>query len=65
MTLDIIMNVSRSSSRVPIITVGFRRNLNFLDRFKKKASSNVKFHENPSSGNRVVAYEQTQLTDGR
>ena len=34
--------------------VGFLRDLNFQDRFSKKISS-IKFHQNPSSGSRVVS----------
>ena len=30
-----IINVLRSSSKVPVVLVGFKRNLNFVDRLKK------------------------------
>ena len=32
--------------------------LDFFDRFFLKKSSNIKFHENPSSGSRVVPYRR-------
>ena len=47
-----------SSSKIPVI---IWKKIEFLDRFKKK-HSNIKFHENPSSGSRVVSYGRT---DGR
>jgi hypothetical protein len=34
---DIVKNVEKSSCKVPLILVGFQWNLNFLDRFSKKA----------------------------
>jgi hypothetical protein len=34
--------------------VRLQRNLNFFDRFSKKTPSIIKFHENPSSGSRIV-----------
>ena len=37
----------------PLFFTDFKINLNFLDRFSKK-SSNIKFHANPSIGNRAV-----------
>jgi hypothetical protein len=47
---DIVTNVHK----VPIILVGFSSNLNFSHMFSKK------FHENTSSGGRVVAFGQTE-----
>ena len=46
---DTVINVHRSSHKVPVILVRFEWNFSFPDRFFKK-SSNIKFHENPSSG---------------
>jgi hypothetical protein len=47
---------------VPVIRVRFfNETSNFFDTFSKKYL-NIKFHENPSSGNRVVPNGQT---DGR
>jgi hypothetical protein len=50
---DMIKSVYWSSCTVPVILVKFYWNLNFLNRFSKK-NSNIKFHQNPSSGSRVV-----------
>jgi hypothetical protein len=58
---DSVINVHRSSCKVPVILVRFLWNLNFLYRFSKK-SSNIKFHENMSSGSLVVPCGRT---DGR
>ena len=40
------------SYKLPVILVAFWLNLNFLDRFSKKAQ--IQCHQNPSSGSRVV-----------
>jgi hypothetical protein len=49
---DIIINVKTSSCKVPVIFVGLYWKFNSLNIFFKK-SSNIKFHQNPSSGSRV------------
>jgi len=54
-------NVEWYSCKVSFILVRFLWNWNFLGRFFEKYL-NVKFHENPSRGNRVVTREQA---DGR
>jgi len=43
-----------SSCKVSFILVRFWRNLNLINRFSEKNPSYIKFHENPSSGSRVV-----------
>jgi hypothetical protein len=50
---DSIMNVQRSSHKVPAILVRSQWNLNFLNRFSKNTEI-VKFHKNLSIGSRVV-----------
>jgi uncharacterized membrane protein len=50
---DIIRNTLRSLCTLPVIFVGVRRKLNFLKRFFEKFT-NMKFHEKPSSGSRLV-----------
>jgi hypothetical protein len=57
----ISINVHSSSYKVTDILVRFYLNFNFLGRFSEK-HSNIKFHENPSSGSRVSPYERA---DGR
>jgi len=49
---DITINIHRFSYKVHVILVRFKWNLNFLDKFSKKAKTN--FIENPSSGSRVA-----------
>ena len=61
MQQDIVINVKTSSCKVPVIFVGFKSYMNFLDTFSKKYWS-VKFHQNPSSGSQVVPCGRT---DGR
>jgi len=46
--LDTIINVHKSSYKLPVILVRFKLNFNILKIIKKKL--NIKFHENPSSG---------------
>jgi len=55
-----ILNVYRSAYKPPLFLSDFNANWIFSADFRK--SSNIKFHENPSSGNRVVPCERT---DGR
>jgi hypothetical protein len=56
-----IINVHMSSYKIPIILVMFQWNLKFARLIFEK-SSNIKFHENPSTGSGVVAwYVQTRL----
>jgi hypothetical protein len=58
---DMIKIVDRSSCEVPVILVRFLWSLNFsLQNFAK--FGDVKFHENPSRGSRVVPSGQTNTT---
>jgi hypothetical protein len=50
---DMVEILFRSSRKVRVIIVRFELNLNFIDRFFEMYS-NIKFHENPCSGCRVV-----------
>ena len=54
-----ITNLRVFSCKVPVTPVRFKINLSFLDRHSKKFSNN-KFHENPSSGSRIVPCGQTE-----
>ena len=49
----ISLNMKMSLCKLPVILVRVHRNLNFLDRFWEKIQI-PKFHQNPSSGSRVV-----------
>ena len=51
-------NDQLSSYKVPVMLVRLQWNLNSHDSFFEKYS-NIKFHDNPSSGSRVVPYGQT------
>ena len=55
---DIIINAHSSSCTVHFTLFRFSWNFNFLDRFSKNFS-NINFHENPSSGSRIVPCGQT------
>ena len=57
---DMIRYVYWSYCKEPIILTRFEWNLNFLDNFRKKYS-NIKFHENPSSGCRVIPCGRTDM----
>jgi hypothetical protein len=57
------MNVKISSSKIPVIIVGFK--VNFTLRIFEKKKKNVKhkkFHQNPSSGSPVVSCGWTYMT---
>jgi len=53
-----IKNINCSLRKVPVILARFQWNFNSFDRFSEK-HSNFTFHENPSSGSRVVLCGQT------
>ena len=55
---DMIKNVCRSSCKVPVILCQILMKRGSLDRFFEK-SWNIEFHENPSSGSRVVPCGRT------
>ena len=55
-----VINVHRSSCKVIVINVGMLMKLEFFGHIFKKFS-NTKFHENPSSGCRIVPCGQTDL----
>ena len=54
---DVVINVKTSSYKVSIILVGFRSWQSF------EKNSNIKFHQNPSSGSRVVPCGRTDGHD--
>jgi len=60
---DTIQNVCWSSCKVPVILGTFWWNLNSLGIFSKKKYSKIKFHENPTSGSRIVSCGQTDMTN--
>jgi hypothetical protein len=55
---DIIINVQKSSCKVPVILVRFLIKLKFSPQIFE-IYSNIKFHENSSSGSRVVPCGRT------
>jgi hypothetical protein len=55
---DIIITVDNSSCKIPVILVRFWWKLNFLAKYL-----NIKFHENPSRGGRVVPCGRTYRHD--
>jgi hypothetical protein len=59
---DTVINVKTSLTKVSVILVGFWRNLNFLDRFSGKKSSNTKFNKDPFYVSRVVSSGRTDMT---
>ena len=48
------------SCKVPVIVVRFQSNLDLFNRFSK--ISNIKIHQKPSRGNRVISFGQTDIT---
>jgi hypothetical protein len=62
---DTVKNVYWSSFEVPLFLVDFNVVRIFSIDFRKK-NSNIQFHENPSSGNRVIQCGGTdRQSDGR
>ena len=55
---EIIINVRRSSCKVPVIIVKFNETLIFWQIFEKY--TNIQLHENPFTGSRVVTCGQTE-----
>jgi hypothetical protein len=55
---DIVINVHKSLCKVPLLLSEFNQK-NFSTYFAKKKYSNITFHENPSSGSRVVSFGRT------
>lgn len=57
---DMATNLHRPSCKVPVIRIGYRRNLNFVKSFSKKFS-NIKFHVHANSGSRALSCGQTDM----
>ena len=57
---DIVINVKTSVCKVSVILVGFLKKLEFSQQIFQK-SSNIKVHQNPSSGSQVVPCGQTDM----
>jgi len=49
----LLRHVQTSSRRVSFILVTLKKDMTFLGRFSKNSQIRIKFHENPSSRNRV------------
>ena len=54
-------NIHKSSVKCPLFASDFNETSNFLDFFFSQNARNVEFHENPSSGSRVVPCWQTDV----
>jgi hypothetical protein len=55
---DLIKSIYRSSCKVPVIFVGFKLNMYFVNRFSKKYWT-IQFYENLSKGSRSVPWGLT------
>ena len=47
--------------KYPLFVSDFNETFDVLERFSKKKYTNIKFHQNPSSGSLVVAYGRTDV----
>ena len=57
---DMVINVKKSSCKVPVVLVGYNETLLFSTDLRK--NSNIKFNQNPSRGSRVIPCGRTKLT---
>jgi len=55
-----IKKVEFASRKIPLLFLDFNETRIFFERFSKK-EPNTNFHENPSSGSRVVPCRQTDM----